>query len=349
MEPPPRFISAPSRGRGAREIAEAKPIIHDLDAQRCQYCGATDTEIQLEHINPVSSQGINDPRNFISACAACNQAKADRPVTEFLESRDDVIDDVAELPIHGDLILETAALPKPYREVRQSTIIEFRRDSRFSGADAYKELEMAFRRNLWETDFGYWLSLRFPRVPGQARVTIPIIDTFLNDLSAPIFEFLLELAMSASTRHLLDDMLYYRVHEGQSALEAVETALEYAELDKLKQKWNNTFGTSRLFDLSPALFLTSSETRNNPVRKRELHLLDVHDFRNAVGHLGGKVNGFEIRLESGNPGSAVPIRIVEVHPNFAEAVLLEEQYEPAAIKYAKERVISVIREFDGVF
>lgn len=346
MDTPPRFISAPSRGRGASEITEAKPEIHELDDHRCQYCGATDVEIQLEHINPVSSHGINDPRNFVSACKECNQAKGDRAVTEFLESTEGVIDDVSELPIHGDLIIDTTALPEPYRKIRRTTIDQFRREGRFSGADAYKDLERSFRRrHLWNSDYGYWLTLRFPRIPGQRRATIPIIETILNDTDAPIFDFLLALTEKAQTRRLLDDMLYYREHEGLSAFEAVDAAIEYAPQSDVEAKWANAFGADKEFELTPDLFLPPIATRNSPVGKRELHVIDIHDFREAGDHIKGQIDGWEIRLVGESSGNDVPVRIVDVADDFAQAIPLSDQYQPPEVEYNEERARTVTHTF----
>ncbi|MFB6186563.1 MAG: HNH endonuclease [Halobacteriaceae archaeon] len=345
MDQPPRFISTPSRGRNAYEITKAKPEIHELDEHVCQYCGATDSEIQLEHINPVSSNGINDPRNFISACAECNRAKGALPVVEFLESREGVIDDVSELPIHGDLIIDTPSLPKSYRQVRRDTIDQFRREGRFSGADAYKDLEKAFRRNLWTTNFGYWLTMRYPRFPGQARATIPIVETVLNDIHAPIFDFLLELTKKAETRRLIDDMLYYRLHDGKSAFESVVSAVTHGPQNEVQSKWIKTFGPETKFEIQPEMFESAPVYCETPINKRELHVIDIHDFREADGHLRGSVDGFEIRLTSGSAGSEMPVRIVDIEEDYALAVSLKEQYEPPEFDFDRGRVLSVIRCF----
>lgn len=52
------------------------------DSFTCQYCGAQPPDVVLvvDHIHPVSAGGDNDPTNLITACEACNQGKADKPL-----------------------------------------------------------------------------------------------------------------------------------------------------------------------------------------------------------------------------------------------------------------------------
>ncbi|WP_263363272.1 RNA-guided endonuclease IscB [Nocardiopsis listeri] len=50
----------------------------------CAYCGATDTPLNLDHVHPRSRGGSDRVSNLVLACVACNQAKNDRPVEEFV-------------------------------------------------------------------------------------------------------------------------------------------------------------------------------------------------------------------------------------------------------------------------
>lgn len=52
--------------------------IFKRDHFTCQYCGKQPPDVVLvvDHINPVSEGGDNDPLNLITACEPCNQGKA---------------------------------------------------------------------------------------------------------------------------------------------------------------------------------------------------------------------------------------------------------------------------------
>lgn len=53
----------------------------------CWYCGIgiKDSELHLDHINPVSSGGRDNIFNLALACKTCNRAKWDLPLLEFFE------------------------------------------------------------------------------------------------------------------------------------------------------------------------------------------------------------------------------------------------------------------------
>jgi hypothetical protein len=49
------------------------------DGYKCRYCGATSEAVQLviDHLEPVSQGGTNEPENLVTACAPCNAGKSD--------------------------------------------------------------------------------------------------------------------------------------------------------------------------------------------------------------------------------------------------------------------------------
>jgi hypothetical protein len=49
------------------------------DSFTCQYCGrkAPDVILQIDHIFPKSKGGLNNIKNFKTACADCNMGKSD--------------------------------------------------------------------------------------------------------------------------------------------------------------------------------------------------------------------------------------------------------------------------------
>jgi|GEM_PF-1077666 len=86
---PPPTIKRQNNGysRNARPTYQRPPIPASLrvdilkrDNYRCKKCGATSKETQLEvdHIHPVSKGGTNDPRNLQTLCKRCNLGKGAR-------------------------------------------------------------------------------------------------------------------------------------------------------------------------------------------------------------------------------------------------------------------------------
>jgi hypothetical protein len=64
----------------------------------CQYCGATPPKVVLEvdHIDPVSGGGSNDPDNLITACFDCNRGKGARSLKIAPESLAEKAERIAE-------------------------------------------------------------------------------------------------------------------------------------------------------------------------------------------------------------------------------------------------------------
>ena len=62
-----------SMGKGFRGILER-------DAHICQYCGAKANTI--DHVQPKSRGGSNNPGNLVSACGRCNSRKGDKTPEE---------------------------------------------------------------------------------------------------------------------------------------------------------------------------------------------------------------------------------------------------------------------------
>lgn len=57
---------------------------------RCWYCG-TDSNVsgrmsyEIDHVQPVSKGGTNDPDNLVASCRSCNGEKADMTLKEYRE------------------------------------------------------------------------------------------------------------------------------------------------------------------------------------------------------------------------------------------------------------------------
>lgn len=64
--------------RTRRKIAEGTRFrVLQRDKFRCRYCGAhgSETELHIDHIQPVSAGGTNDQLNLVTSCKACNLGK----------------------------------------------------------------------------------------------------------------------------------------------------------------------------------------------------------------------------------------------------------------------------------
>lgn len=48
------------------------------DGEFCQYCGALDADLTIDHLLPRSRGGTNQLENLVLACFSCNQRKGDR-------------------------------------------------------------------------------------------------------------------------------------------------------------------------------------------------------------------------------------------------------------------------------
>jgi 5-methylcytosine-specific restriction endonuclease McrA len=74
--------AARSARRGAAYTPESLAWIQSLKNPRCEYCGAPATEI--DHVIPISLGGTGERQNLVPACRACNAAKNDLPLEEFI-------------------------------------------------------------------------------------------------------------------------------------------------------------------------------------------------------------------------------------------------------------------------
>ena len=57
----------------------------------CGYCQTNNVPLQVEHIVPISRGGTHRISNLCLACGPCNQKKANRPVSEFLAKKPDLL------------------------------------------------------------------------------------------------------------------------------------------------------------------------------------------------------------------------------------------------------------------
>jgi hypothetical protein len=66
---------------------EVRGYLLEKWGRRCAYCRKGGVPLQVEHIQPRSHGGTSRVSNLTLSCAPCNQAKASRPVEDFLKGR----------------------------------------------------------------------------------------------------------------------------------------------------------------------------------------------------------------------------------------------------------------------
>ncbi|AOY83228.1 RNA-guided endonuclease IscB [Moorena producens JHB] len=59
--------------------------------RKCAYCGATGTQLEIEHIKPKSKGGSDRVSNLAIACHPCNQAKSNQDIEIFLSLKPSVL------------------------------------------------------------------------------------------------------------------------------------------------------------------------------------------------------------------------------------------------------------------
>lgn len=62
--------------------------------RKCAYCGATGTQLEIEHIKPKSKGGSDRVSNLAIACHPCNQAKSNQDIEIFLSNKPSVLNRV---------------------------------------------------------------------------------------------------------------------------------------------------------------------------------------------------------------------------------------------------------------
>lgn len=70
---------------------EVREYLLEKFNRQCPYCGATDTRLEIDHVHPRSRGGSNRVSNLALACHACNQAKGNQDIKEFLSGKPDLL------------------------------------------------------------------------------------------------------------------------------------------------------------------------------------------------------------------------------------------------------------------
>jgi len=76
------------RAKDRKENKITKEDVIELKSVgKCIYCGATNTEFQIDHIVPVAKGGKTEVINLVLACARCNRSKNDRNLEEWYKEQ----------------------------------------------------------------------------------------------------------------------------------------------------------------------------------------------------------------------------------------------------------------------
>ncbi|MFI7405876.1 RNA-guided endonuclease IscB [Streptomyces sp. NPDC049541] len=95
-------VHAMSEGKAHLEIgAYQQGTLHGYEVRQyllekwgrsCAYCGAQNVPLQVEHVESKARGGSDRISNLVLACGPCNQAKAARPVADFLSRKPRVLE-----------------------------------------------------------------------------------------------------------------------------------------------------------------------------------------------------------------------------------------------------------------
>ena len=72
------------RDRGGSRVSYSRRSIFTRWGYRCCYCDAPAEH--LDHVQPLSRGGVDEPRNLVPACEDCNLSKADHTLSEWAAS-----------------------------------------------------------------------------------------------------------------------------------------------------------------------------------------------------------------------------------------------------------------------
>lgn len=84
-------ISGVEYQQGTLQGYECREYLLEKWNRQCAYCGAKDTQLEIEHIHPKSKGGSNKISNLAIACRSCNQAKGNQQLKQFLSGKPDIL------------------------------------------------------------------------------------------------------------------------------------------------------------------------------------------------------------------------------------------------------------------
>jgi hypothetical protein len=73
---------------------EVREYLLEKFNRQCAYCSASDTRLEIDHVQARSLGGSNRVSNLVLACHRCNQAKGNQDINDFLSGKPDVLKQV---------------------------------------------------------------------------------------------------------------------------------------------------------------------------------------------------------------------------------------------------------------
>ncbi|MEQ9356198.1 RNA-guided endonuclease IscB [Coleofasciculus sp. F4-SAH-05] len=84
-------ISGVGYQQGTLFCYEVREFLLEKWNRTCAYCGAKNTPVEIEHIQPRSKGGSNRVGNLCLACVPCNQKKGSQDIKDFLIGKPDLL------------------------------------------------------------------------------------------------------------------------------------------------------------------------------------------------------------------------------------------------------------------
>ncbi len=84
-------ISGVGYQQGTLAGYEIREFLLEKWDRTCAYCGAKDTKLEIEHIQPRAKGGSNRVSNLCLACVPCNQKKGNQNIKDFLKGKPDLL------------------------------------------------------------------------------------------------------------------------------------------------------------------------------------------------------------------------------------------------------------------
>ena len=114
-------ISGVEYQQGELEGYETREYLLEKYHRTCVYCGAEDTQLQIEHVIPRSKGGSNRVSNLVLACEKCNQKKGSKSIEEFLSKKPDLLKKI----LNGlKKPLQTAAAVQTIRNATRRCLVD---------------------------------------------------------------------------------------------------------------------------------------------------------------------------------------------------------------------------------
>jgi len=84
-------VQAVQYQQGELQGYEIREYLLEKYGRKCVYCGANNVPLEIDHIHPKSKGGSDRVSNLTIACHACNQAKGNLDIKDFLKEKQNLL------------------------------------------------------------------------------------------------------------------------------------------------------------------------------------------------------------------------------------------------------------------